>query len=120
MTHDKEVAYISGAISSDPDYIQKFADAQMVLEHLGYVVLNPTNTPLGLNYDEYMKLDLLLVEIADTLVMLPDWRWSPGAAREHDHARRLDKRIIPYLGINTSCPLLASKIKQEFFEKDVD
>ena len=105
MTHDKEVAYISGAITHDPNYLQKFADAEMVLEHLGYVVLNPTDTPLGLNYDEYMKLDLLLVEIADTIVMLPDWLQSDGATLEHDHAAMLKKRIIDYRGIGTESPL---------------
>lgn len=113
--HDKEVAYISGAISSDPDYIQKFADAQMVLEHLGYVVLNPTLLPDGLTYEEYIAIDLRMVEAADTLAMLPDWRWSPGAAVEHDHARKLKKRIIPYLGIGTQCPLSEKKYL-EFFE----
>ena len=104
MTHDKEIAYISGAISSDPNYKAKFADAEMVLDHLGYVVLNPTNTPLGLHYDEYMRIDLLLVEIADTIVMLPDWMQSDGATLEHDHAARLGKRIIDYRGIMTERP----------------
>ena len=116
MTHDKEVAYISGAISSDPNYLQKFADAQMVLEHLGYVVLNPTILPLGLTYEEYLAIDLRMVEAADTLVMLPDWRWSPGAAREHDHARKLKKRIIPYLGIETQCPLSEKKNTWNFLK----
>ena len=116
MTHDKEVAYISGAITHDPNYIQKFADAEMVLKHIGYVVLNPTILPLGLTYEEYMAIDLRMVEAADTLVMLPDWRWSPGAAREHDHASKLLKRIIPYLGVNTKCPLRENKKYMEFFE----
>jgi len=105
MTHEREVAYISGAITHDPHYKEKFADAEMVLEHLGYVVLNPTNTPLGLNYDEYMRIDLLLVEIADTIVMLPDWMKSDGATVEHDHAVKLGKRIIDYKGISTQSPI---------------
>ena len=105
MTHKREVAYISGAITHDPDYKAKFADAEMVLDHLGYVVLNPTNTPLGLNYEEYMELDLLLVKIADTLVMLSDWKHSDGATLEHDHAAMLKKRIIDYRGIGTESPL---------------
>jgi hypothetical protein len=109
MTHGKEVAYISGAISSDPNYKAKFADAEMVLDHLGYVVLNPTSTPLGLNYDEYMRIDLLLVEIADTLVMLPDWMQSDGATLEHDHAVKLGKRIIDYKGISTQSSLACKK-----------
>jgi len=109
MTHEREVAYISGAITHDPHYKEKFADAEMVLEHLGYVVLNPTNTPLGLNYDEYMRIDLLLVEIADTIVMLPDWMKSDGATVEHDHAVKLGKRIIDYKGISTQSPIACKK-----------
>lgn len=104
MTHEKEVAYISGAITSDPNYKQKFANAQTVLEYLGYVVLNPTSTPLGLHYHEYMDIDLLLVEIADTLVMLPDWKKSPGAKIERYHAEEEKKRVILYEGLDTAKP----------------
>lgn len=105
MTHDREVAYISGAITSDPNYRQKFADAEMVLDHLGYSVLNPTILPDGLTYDEYMAIDLRFVEAADTLVMLPDWIRSHGAPIERNHALKLGKRIIPYLGLDTQLPL---------------
>ena len=104
MTHEREVAYISGAITHDPNYKAKFADAEMVLDHLGYRVINPCILPEGLHYDEYMRIDLLLVEIADTLVMLPDWLQSDGATLEHDHAVKLGKRIIAYHGIKTESP----------------
>ena len=109
MTHNKEVAYLSGAISSDPHYRDKFANAQTVLEFLGYRVINPCILPEGLHYDEYMRVDLLLVEIADTLVMLPDWLQSDGATLEHDHAAKLGKRIIDYKGISTQSPLACKK-----------
>ena len=114
MTHEKEVAYISGAITHDPNYKQKFANAQTVLEYLGYVVLNPTSTPLGLTYDEYMRIDLLSVEIADTLVMLPDWMRSDGATVEHDHAVKLGKRVIAYRGMQTESPLAAKAELKEW------
>ena len=101
MTHETEVAYISGAITHDRNYMQKFADAEMVLDHLGYRVINPCILPEGLHYHEYMDVDLLLVEIADTLVILPDWMQSDGATIEHDHAVKFGKRIIDYRGIMT-------------------
>ena len=116
MTHDKEVAYISGAITHDPNYKQKFANAQTVLEYLGYVVLNPTSTPLGLHYDDYMRIDLLLVEIADTIVMLPDWLRSDGATLEHDHAVKLGKRVIQYRGMQTESPLAVKAARKDMIK----
>ena len=104
MNHAHEVAYISGAITHDPHYKEKFADAEMVLDHLGYSVISPCILPDGLHYDEYMRIDLLLVEIADTLIMLPDWKKSPGAKIEHYHAGEEKKRIILYAGLDTEPP----------------
>ena len=116
MTHDKEVAYISGAITHDPNYKQKFANAQTVLEYLGYAVMNPCMLPLGLTHDEYMRIDLVMVGIADTLVMLPDWKHSDGATLEHDHAAMLKKRIIDYRGIGTESPLAAKEAWKDLLE----
>ena len=104
MTSEHEVLYISGAITSDPHYYEKFADAQMVLESLGYIVINPCILPAGMTYDQHMKIDLCFVETAHTICMLPDWTESPGAKFEHDHAEALKKRIILYMGIDTALP----------------
>ena len=104
MTHEREVAYISGAITSDPRHHEKFADAQMVLEFLGYIVINPCILPAGMAYEQYMKIGLYFVETAHTICMLPDWTKSPGALVEHDHAEALKKRIILYTGIDTALP----------------
>lgn len=116
MTHDKEVAYISGAITHDPNYKQKFANAQTVLEYIGYAVMNPCTLPIGLTHDEYMRIDLVMVGIADTLVMLPDWTHSDGATLEHDHAVKLGKRIIDYRGISTESPLPVKKQWKKYLE----
>ena len=104
MTSEHEVLYLIGAITSDPRYREKFADAQMVLESLGYIVINPCILPAGMTYEQYMKIDLCFVETADTICMLPDWTKSPGALVEHDHAEALKKRIILYMGIDTALP----------------
>ena len=104
MNHEHEVAYISGAISSDPRYKEKFANAQMVLESLGYYVISPTMIPPVLTEDEHMLIDLRFVEVSDVIVMLPDWKKSNGAPVERDHAFALKKRIIPYKGVDTDLP----------------
>ena len=104
MTHDKEIAYISGAISSDPHYREKFANAQMVLESLGYYVISPTMIPPILTYDEHMNIDIPMVLAADTLCLFADWKESGGAPVERDLAMKNGKRIIYYKGVDTEPP----------------
>ena len=101
---EHEVLYLIGAITSDPRYREKFADAQMVLEELGYIVINPCILPAGMAYEQYMKIGLCFAETADVICALPDWKKSPGALVEHDHAEALKKRIILYTGIDTALP----------------
>ena len=101
MTHDKVIAYISGAISSDPNYRGKFADAETVLMNLGFDVLNPTCVPALLSYEQHMQIDLIFVDACDVVVTLPDWRYSDGAQVEVDRAKALGKEIIFYENVLT-------------------
>lgn len=104
MTSEHEVLYLIGAITSDPHHCEKFADAQMVLEELGYIVINPCILPAGMTYEQYMKIGLCFVETADVICALPDWKKSPGAKIEHYHAGEEKKRIILYAGLDTEPP----------------
>ena len=104
MISEHEVLYISGAITSDPHYYEKFADAQMVLESLGYIVINPCILPAGMTYEQCMKIGLCFVETADVICMLPDWKKSPGAKVERYHAEEEKKRVILYDGLDTAKP----------------
>ena len=104
MISEHEVVCLSGAITSDKRFKKKFANAQMVLESLGYIVLSPANLPAGLTYEQYMKIDLCHVETSDTLCLLPDWKKSPGSKIERYHAEQEQKRIILYEGIDTARP----------------
>jgi hypothetical protein len=101
LTHDKVIAYISGAISSDPNYRGKFADAETVLMNLGFDVLNPTCVPALLTYEQHMQIDLIFVAACDVVVTLPDWIYSDGAQIEVDRAKALGKEIIFYENILT-------------------
>ena len=104
MISEHEILYLSGAITSDPHFREKFADAQMVLEELGYIVINPCILPAGMTYEQYMKIDLCFVETADVICMLPDWKKSPGAKIEKYHAEEEKKRVILYEGLDTAKP----------------
>ena len=104
MISEHEVLYLIGAISSDPHYREKFADAQMVLDELGYIVINPCILPANLTYEQHMKNDLCFVETADVICMLLDWNKSPGAKIERYHAEEEKKRVILYEGLDTVRP----------------
>lgn len=84
--------YISGAISSDPNYLAKFEKAEMDLRLQGYEVINPAKIMqnlLFLSYDEMMTICIVLVGKSDKIYMLSDWSISNGATRELATARIL-------------------------------
>lgn len=88
--------YLAGKITGDPDYRRRFADARMVLEHLGHVVLDPSDLPDGLEYEQYMAIDAAMMDAADAICMLPNWTDSPGARREYLAAIAAKKAVVFY------------------------
>lgn len=99
MTNKRKIAYISGAISSDPNYAAKFADAETVLLSCGFDVLNPTCVPALLTRDQHMQIDFILVTACHVIVLLPDWKVSDGAKEELELAQRLKKEVVHYKNI---------------------
>lgn len=91
-----KVVYISGAISSDPDYKRKFERASRSIRIAGAKnCLNPATLPDNLgDYEAYMEHCLLMVRRADMLVMLPCWTASPGAQAERAYALSLRREVI--------------------------
>lgn len=92
----KKVAYIAGKISGKKNYIYDFVDAEQVFRHLGYVVLSPIKIPLGLEWDQYMRIDIAMIKEVDTVVFLKGWEKSKGATIEHEYAEENGKTIIEY------------------------
>lgn len=92
--------YLSGPISNDPDYIQKFMDADRTLHSRGYQVVNPAELyrvlPTDATYEEIMQIDLQLMELCETLVQLPGWEKSLGCNREYGYALAKDMIILQY------------------------
>ena len=90
-------AFISGPITNRmARYQYDFADAQMVLEFLGYKVLNPAWLPKGLKDKDYETVNDAMLSVADTVVLLPGWEKSPGARREAKLAEKYGKTIVIY------------------------
>ena len=91
------IIYISGKITGDEKARERFAEAEAHLKNLGHVPINPfrvSDACPGLDYGQYIRIDLMLIETVDCLYMLKNWRDSPGATIEHDYARNYSKLII--------------------------
>ncbi len=86
--------YLSGKITGDANYRQKFGSMEKELFSYGYVVFNPAILPDGFEYEDYIDLDLLILSRCDAIFLMRDWKNSPGAKREYEEAKRLGLRIL--------------------------
>ena len=89
----KQKAYIAGKITGDPEYRKKFAHAQEVLEHRGYIALNPALLPEGMAPSDYMRICLAMLDTADVAFFLPGWMDSKGANLEWQYCEYTRKTI---------------------------
>ena len=99
--NDKEehmLVYLSGPISGDPEYKEKFRAAEESLTNDCFVtVLNPAKLSdafPGLSESKYLQLALILVTYADAVYMMKGWEFSKGACIEYLLAKQSGKRIM--------------------------
>jgi hypothetical protein len=89
--------YISGPTTGKDDYVSDFAGAEQELEGLGYIAINPVTLGNGLRLklgreptqDEYMSVDLAVLETCDLIYLLEGWENSKGARIEWERAKEL-------------------------------
>ena len=88
--------YIAGKVTGDPDYRDKFARAEKAVITGGNEPINPArlNLPESCSWDDYMGLTLRMLDMADAIALLPDWRESPGACMEHGYALAKDMLVV--------------------------
>lgn len=87
--------YISGPITGIENYKELFGNAENKIKYMGYEVINPARIEFDcLSWDEYMKVDLELLEMCDAVVMLEGWKNSPGACVERGYALGTDKMVF--------------------------
>lgn len=89
------IVYVSGKITGDPDYVKKFADAELTLRAKGYDVINPCDLCyLFLSYEQFMHVDFALIDVCDAIYLLKDWTGSSGARREKEYAAKQGKKVL--------------------------
>ena len=102
--NDKEehmLVYLSGPISGDPEYEEKFRAAEEALTSDGCTVLNPAKLSEafpGLSENKYLQLALTLVTYANAVYMMKGWERSKGACIEYLLAKQDGKQIMYQAG----------------------
>ena len=88
--------YISGAITSNPNYKEDFERAEKKLKADGYEVINPTmvELPTSCTHADYMKVDFALLDLSDGIYLLSNYEQSKGACMEYGYALAKDKIIL--------------------------
>lgn len=89
--------YIAGKITGDSEYKKKFQIAQNDFENHGHIVLNPATLPDGMTTSDYMRICFSMMECADVVAFLPDFRQSKGAMLEWSWCQYTGKQTM-YIG----------------------
>jgi len=89
--------YLSGKITGDANYKEKFAKAELALRDAGFDVFNPAAALLNDEADwlDYLRRDVKALMDCDAVALLPDWQLSKGATIEAGLAAMLKMQVAP-------------------------
>lgn len=100
------IVYISGPMANDFDHAEKMNKAEEMLKAKRHIVFNPAKNPVGLKFEQYMQIDLNLINMCDCIYLLPGYENSVGCSVEILHAYILytiaTKNITFVYATNTS------------------
>ena len=75
--------FLSGKVTGDPNYREKFKKEKIRFESLGFVVLTPCVLPSnGFSYSQYMVMTETMISCCKYIHFLKDFRESKGALVE--------------------------------------
>jgi nucleoside 2-deoxyribosyltransferase len=80
------------------DFKEKFARAEekLKVEYPNAEIINPTmvELPESCTHEDYMRIDFILLDLADAIYMLKGWELSKGACMEYGYAMAKDLIIL--------------------------
>ena len=110
---NKGKIYIAGPVTGDPDYIEKFNKAEEKLKGEGWTVINPVkvnaNLPDDTTWDQYLHMGYAMLDMCDSIFMLPGFEKSKGATKELEYAQ--EHGVTIYL--DNWSPCIEDKIPDE-------
>lgn len=83
---ERKKVFISGKITGEPNYREKFNQAEKEMTEQGHLVMNPAVFPEGFRWEDYMKITLAMLSVCDTIYLLNNWHESKGAQAEFRYA----------------------------------
>lgn len=91
-----ETVYLSGAITKNPNFLKDFMTAESAVRKLGYEkIISPTClSSLTLDYEQFMIICFAMIDAADEVAFLANWKRSSGARREYLYATSKRKKIM--------------------------
>lgn len=95
--------YISGGITGVENYKEVFKRAKEELEAEGHEVINPTEMDEylpQLTWEEYIDIDIALLNVCEAIYMLKGWKNSRGANREYGYALAKGIKVIMEESVN--------------------
>lgn len=91
--------FISGPISGNPNFQERFKEAEIIILKRNHVPINPAafhKIPAFeyFNRAECQKIEFAMLECCDGIYMMEGWSNSRGARLEHDYAKVLGLSIF--------------------------
>lgn len=86
--------YIAGKVRGLKNYREIFKAVETKLQAKGHITLNPAELPEGLDPNDYMRICIPMLDAADTIYLLSNWKDSEGAKIEKAYAECQGKNIM--------------------------
>lgn len=87
--------YIAGPMSGLPAFNRPaFFQAAKEIIAAGDIAINPAVLPDGLSEADYMSISLSMLQCADAIYLLSEWRASAGARAEYALAEKLGIEVL--------------------------
>lgn len=96
MSAEPRRIYIAGKITSliREEFLENFSRAEMEIRASGHIPINPSRLHVyDLPYEDYIKIDRILLRSCDEIYMLRNWKGSPGARDELKWAQNVGMKV---------------------------